>query len=421
MIIKSLSLKSMSAVQRLVKYIFKEEKMMPLEKATRKSIIPAYGVKYTERDIRNLYAEREDSILLGQLNAFKGTMQTFIQEQLMQQKGKIVVLNAQVFKQNLRGRNFDEYVHEFAVNDKGKLHTRNGGNIAIHNLISFKPSDTQNLSNEIIRDLVEKYISLRSPRAIFLGGVHTSEKHVHIHLLQSAVDCGTGLSNRISRTQFNEIKVALQEYQLTHYGTLESLPEHGKGGREHENVKKEYQKYIFAAERCQNESVKEVARTTYQQSTSVADFMDRMNALGHTPYYRNGSPQGVLGNGKTKYRLSRLFDKKELEALDAKQELIQRTKEELHTIRSRGRANARGMNAAYKKWESEKEKAEKLLEEKAIDHEEFEKSAAVESMDFEVSEGTLTDAETDEDVEEVEEDSVQEDLEVDENSLDDNV
>jgi hypothetical protein len=142
---------------------------------------------------------------------------------------------------------------------------------------------------------------------------------------------------------------------------------------------------------------------------------------GFTGFGFLGSPQGVLGNGKTKYRLSRLFDKKELEALDAKQELIRRTKEELHAIRSRGRANARGMNTAYKKWESEKEKAEKLPEEKAMEQEQVEKSAAVESMDYEVSKSTLTEAETHEDVEEVEAESVQGDLEIDENSLDDNV
>ena len=342
--------------------------MAPLERVPQTNITPPASVKYTARDIELLYIEREDNILLEQLRAFEGTMKQFIDTQLMEkQKGH--ALNTQMFKHNLRGHNLNDYISEFEMNAQNRMHARSNGNVALHSIISFSPLDREKLTNEMIRDLVEKYISLRSPGAIFLGGLHTTEQHLHVHLLQSSIDTGTGLSNRISRTEFQGIKVALQEYQMEKYRDLESLPNHAKKTEERESSRKGYKENIFAADRSKAGNFMEVVRTTYARSISVSDFMEKMKALGHAPYFRDGRPQGIMANGRTKYRLSKLFNKQELKELDKKHELIERSKEELHDIRSRGRSLARGRISNFKEREAAKEREEEVPEVMRDQHE----------------------------------------------------
>ncbi len=183
----------------------------------------------------------------------------------------------------------------------------------------------------MIKDIAEKFISLRGPTGLIIGALHQDQHHCHVHLIQSGVQLGTGLAARISKQEFQEIKRTLNEYQKDKFPELVSLPEHGKS----KNTKSRSMGDLenLKAERRQQEDILQHAvETAYAMATSKDAFIAQIRQEGHEPYFRNDRLQGLKYNGEEKFRLSRFgISEKELDELEhtAEDRKELRTKEQL--------------------------------------------------------------------------------------------
>jgi hypothetical protein len=313
-IIKCISRKS--NVDQLIKYVLREEKIAPKEKPnTRHWYAP--GVKLSKQDIKYLNAELVDGRLLTELKAFKGNMKEFIETRLLHSndREKRNALES-IFKENMRSRSINGYIREFKENENLRLHKRSNNVQAYHTILSFSQKDSGKLTAKILKDITREYISLRGPNSLYLGAVHTDRDHVHIHLIQSGVQYQTGLANRISRQQFQQLKQSMQDYQIQKYPFLKhSLPQHVKAGLNKTALQP--RKNIKPNEReSEKQTLIALIRTTFKGIASKEEFLDRLAEQGHVPYFRDGKLQGVRFEGDTKYRFSTLGFKEEIKNLN---------------------------------------------------------------------------------------------------------
>lgn len=91
---------------------------------------------------------------------------------------------------------------------------------AYHDILSFHPSDVSQLSQDIIHDLVQHYITLRAPKSLWFGQLHIDQDHPHVHLLLSGNEYQSQKASRISRPAFYQLRVDLEHYQQQHFPQL---------------------------------------------------------------------------------------------------------------------------------------------------------------------------------------------------------
>lgn len=246
-----------------------------------------------------------------------------------------------IVKHNLRGDSIDEYIKEFQDNERQRIYTSSRQVAMHHTVLSWGDADAEKITDEMLHDLANKYIELRGENNLYLGTVHREKddvNHVHLHLAMSATRLD-GISSRIPKDVFQEIKIKLQEYQKEKYPELShSLPKHRHSNEK--EVGNEAEKNIKRNERALDKDVlQKCLDETYKISTSREDFLSKLQALGHEPYFRNGKFQGVKFEGEHnfKFRISRLgYDEKKLQALDirAKEEKDLKELTELRNQRS---------------------------------------------------------------------------------------
>lgn len=199
---------------------------------------------------------------------------------------------------NVRTRNVDLIIKEFEQNEKLRVHHRKDNVLLNHAVISFSKEDTPHLNEKTIKDLIDKFIELRGERNMYIGSLHRDKDHLHVHLLYPGIELGTGLSNRISRDQFNKIKIELDLYQRLKYPELyHSLPKLNsqpdclhKSIDKRQSIKGELQRSIKLA---------------LSTSKSKEEFIQHLSNVGYNPYYRSGQLQGVQF-GAMKFRFKTL-------------------------------------------------------------------------------------------------------------------
>lgn len=234
-----------------------------------------------------------------------------------------------IIKHNVRARSINGFIREFNEQEKYRLVKRKDSVKVFHTIISFGQKDTPLIDDNLLKDIGKKYIQERGANALFVGTKHTDRDHVHLHFCSSGTLLN-GRSARISNQKFRSIKLSLDRYQRGKYPFLaHSLPDYKK--------KKQYNKELLVstlkANRQYNKaSLLENLEKIYDQSNSKVEFLDKIKSLGHEPYLRNGKLQGLLFEGKVKYRFSKLgFDQERIEHLDT----IKKPIRELHKIRSK--------------------------------------------------------------------------------------
>ncbi len=339
MIIKCLSRKG--NVDQLIKYVLADHKIEPVrEKPYKQPYIP--GIKLSEKDRYYLEVERNDSALMKEFkeHAKDGNMVKFIQEHILKQDKKEVVqkLPGILIKQNIRARSIAGYVKAFTENEKMRQHVRNNNVKAYHHIISFSNLDTKQINEGILKDIAQKYMSLRGDNSLFLGAVHQDKEHIHIHLVQSGTQYCTGLANRVSKQQFQEQKLAMQAYQKEKYPQLvHSLPEHGRS--KDMQINRAVEKNIKTHERSVDKDILlGLLETIYSKSTSTEHFLSQLQTHGHEPYFRNGRLQGVKFDGEHKFRFSNLGFKERINDLEMLKEREGKELKEIQQLRG-GRSN----------------------------------------------------------------------------------
>ena len=132
-----------------------------------------------------------------------------------------------ILKRYIRGFDPEKWASQFKANDERRSFNHAKRTVLRHEIISFSNKDNQHLTPEILRAFGQFYLKHRSPSSMGICGVHY-EQSIHLHFILSAVGVDTK-STRVSREDFKNFKIKLQEFQKEKYPLLEhSIVEHSK-------------------------------------------------------------------------------------------------------------------------------------------------------------------------------------------------
>lgn len=339
MIVKCVSRKS--NVGQLIKYVLAQHKTIPEKEANPISwrYVPLHN--FTAREIQQLAAEKDDAVLNILRAEHKDlSLPEFIERYVIQGKETV---NPQLGRKplivthGLRSNDIDGYIKEFDDNEKQRKHTRKDSVRAYHHIISFSHLDTNFITEKMLRDVSQKYISLRGPDSLFIAVAHVNTDNAHLHLVQSGVKVGTGRAARISKQEFQEIKRTLQQYQKDNYPALVSLPEHGKS-KNQKSKNMDTTKNISPERSVGEDVLLRVIETAFANSSSKDEFLETVRQAGHEPYFRDSRLAGIKLNGEDKYRLKTLgLTERQLDDLDRKCEL-----EAMRNLREKQSSRATG-------------------------------------------------------------------------------
>ena len=133
---------------------------------------------------------------------------------------------AVILKRHIRGYETERWVDAFKRNDDNRTFTHKNRVVLRHEIVSFSPEDNHKITREMLQDIGSWYLKNRS-QSLGVGAVHFEES-IHIHFVIAGVGLD-GKSTRITRKEFKDLKIRLQEYQKEKYPELShSIVNHSK-------------------------------------------------------------------------------------------------------------------------------------------------------------------------------------------------
>ncbi|MCC6816170.1 MAG: relaxase/mobilization nuclease domain-containing protein [Saprospiraceae bacterium] len=239
-----------------------------------------------------------------------------------------------ILKHNLRSRTTKGWTKEFEQNFGLRINIRKDNIRLHHTIISFSNKDKKHINSELLKDITKKYIELRGKDNIYLASSHRDKEHIHLHIVMSSIKYLTGESNRISRQEFKDIKLALDTYQREKYPELvNSLPNHGKSKSVQLN---DLEKNLQNSDRklSQNQEVLKTVQTVFERSKSVDNFLSELKSEGYATYTRGGKIYGIEDASERHYRFKTLgIDLNKLEVKDRQAQVEVKQLQELANLR----------------------------------------------------------------------------------------
>lgn len=221
-----------------------------------------------------------------------------------------------ILKHNIRSKSISGWVKELESNHALRIHRRIDNIILYHTILSFSDKDKVHITSELLKDIAKRFVDLRGKDNIFLAASHHDKDHIHMHIVMSATKYMTGESNRISKKEFHELKIALDRYQKERYPMLvHSLPEHGKAPK-NLLTEKEFQLQARRGVPSLKQQVLQAVEAVYNQSQSRDHFLSLLQSEGLEPYYRGGKLYGIE-NDNRRYRFKTMgYSSDKLDQLD---------------------------------------------------------------------------------------------------------
>lgn len=217
---------------------------------------------------------------------------------------------ALIIKQHLYGADIKAMTREFYENEKNRLHHRANNVKVNHEIVSFSDLDKSKITVDILKDLTQEYLRQRSPymQAIAVG--HFDTEHMHVHVMSSPIELITGKNLRMSKSDFAQLKIHMQRYQLEKYPELsKSVVRHGKKESERATGKKSREFKEDNIKSHQKKSSKSIIKGLIENCLMLAEskenFFELLKTEGLEPYKRGADWKGVSVNDKN-YRFSTL-------------------------------------------------------------------------------------------------------------------
>jgi hypothetical protein len=301
MIVKSLSRKGKHGSRAVLKYIFKYvfRDGIPLEGD--KLLSPDINVRipkrvrHSQKDVEYLKREIAEGKLYAEFRRhFTGDYAQFIKEHLIKDTSPLII------KHNVRGNSIEDWIRQFQDNEAQRLYNRSDAVNVHHTIISFGSADKDKITSALLSDIAQEYIRLRGDNSMLVGTVHANRDHLHLHLAVSGTLIN-GMASRVSKAEFQQIKVKLQEYQRERYPELENSIVNHTGERQLE--KRAVQNYKNARTPLKA-SLLDCLNAI--QPLSTEHLLHELSAKGFEPYYRNEKLTGVRHSSGLKFRLGRL-------------------------------------------------------------------------------------------------------------------
>src|SRR5690349_13808669 len=106
---------------------------------------------------------------------------------------------------------------QFKENEVLRAYRNKNSNKLYHTILAWHKDDAKNLTVEKIQAITNAFIELRNPNALYVATIHQDTNHFHVHLLISGTEAFSGKSLNITKAEFQEMKIKLQEYEQTHF------------------------------------------------------------------------------------------------------------------------------------------------------------------------------------------------------------
>lgn len=210
---------------------------------------------------------------------------------------------------NLRSTDKESIIKEFTENFQFKNKRKNSV-VLYHEILSFSPNDRSKIDLNILEDISRKFIELRGDNALCYAQPHLSE-NLHIHFCFSSNGYRSAKSIRLSKSQFKQIRLDMEQYQRERYPELSNsivyLDKWQKNvALEKEKVsEKEFQVKKRTGRSSEKEQVRKLVHDCFTQSSSRDDFFKRLITEGLELYKYRDKVNGLLWQ-KRRYRFKSL-------------------------------------------------------------------------------------------------------------------
>ena len=267
MIIKSKSIKSKKALENTIRYILTKENQKQLD-----FIIN----RYIKGD-RNFDKEMQEA-----------------QSDLIKE-------------QKLLEKRIKNMVSQFNDNESKRTIERRNKNIAYHEILSFHKADTDKLPKKVLLKIARKYAKERSPNSMVISTMHSDKDHLHIHNVISALEFATGKPVRLSRKEFKEVKIRMEQFQEKELGLTFSKVNHSK--KKEAMLQLDIERELnLRGKQSERQELRDVLIEVFARVRTEEVDKKEFEKAGIQFYSRGGKIVGVQGF-KRRYRLKTLgFD-----------------------------------------------------------------------------------------------------------------
>lgn len=228
-------------------------------------------------------------------------------------------------KHHIFGESIKDFERAFLENVAGRRHARKDMNYLFHEFIAFHPNDTKYLNNDVMEDLIRKYLELRCENGIALAVIHGNSQSRHSHLLigPNLMD-GSGRSLRITQEKFQSVKEELQAYALQKYPPMiSSIIDFEKQSLEILTDQERAMKKRTGGALTRKEEIAAKLETAFELSMSREEFFHMVQEVEGLKTYRRGDK--VVGiEDLRKFRFRTLgYSEAKLADLDKRNERMQ--------------------------------------------------------------------------------------------------
>ncbi len=217
--------------------------------------------------------------------------------------------NAEIIhKQLLRGDTLQMWQKQFINNSKKRKINRKNAVYLHHEILSFSPESSPYINKEKLIDISKMYIKQRAKRTLALVVFHQEKDHFHVHLVIASTDF-MGQSNRLSKQEFAQLKLDMQDFQKQNYPELNhSLVQHEKDKRT--RIKEsERRRSIRTDVVSDKETLYYTIQSIFHASPNIESFIHTLKHNDIKPYLRRGKLTGVhFGNRKFRFKTLGITD-----------------------------------------------------------------------------------------------------------------
>ncbi len=210
-------------------------------------------------------------------------------------------------EQKLLEKRIKNMVSQFSENESKRNIERRNKNIAYHEIISFHKADTDKLPKKVLLKIARKYAKERSPNSMVISTMHSDKDHLHIHNVISAIEFATGKPVRLSRKEFKEVKMRMEQFQEKELGLTFSKVNHSK--KKEAMLQLDIERELnLRGKRSERQELRDILVEVFARIRTEEVNKKEFEKAGIQFYSRAGKIVGVQGF-KRRYRLKTLgFD-----------------------------------------------------------------------------------------------------------------
>lgn len=207
-------------------------------------------------------------------------------------------------QQEILEKRIQNMVKQLESNETKRKVQRSNANIAYHEIISFHKSDTDKLPKKTLLKIARKYAKERAPNSMVISTMHSDKDHLHIHNVISALEFATGKPVRLTRKEFKDVKIRMEQFQEQELGLTYSKVDHSK--KKVQMLQLDIERELnLRGKRSERQEIQTKLVQVFAKARTEKVYYKELEKVGLELYSRGGKIVGVQGFNR-RYRLKTL-------------------------------------------------------------------------------------------------------------------